>query len=122
MVCSQKAMPWLRISQIIFQAPLISDKFYCGGRNNNQSVQDLFCRTFAYCMWLPPQNGLFPDLPQWHNVTRFLVSYFLPSCDSICTPPFTQNGPRNFSPCHFVWLIDGSNPGSIGLLRSEEHT
>jgi hypothetical protein len=65
--------------------------------------------------WLPSQNGLLPDLPQRHKVTRFLISYFLPSDDSRSTPPLTQIGPLTFSSGSFAKLMDGSSRGSIGF-------
>ena len=59
--------------------------------------------------WLPSQNGLLPDLPQRHKVTRFLISYLVPSDDSRSTPPLTQIGPLTFSSGSFTTLMDGSS-------------
>jgi hypothetical protein len=58
----------------------------------------------------PSQNGLFRERPHRHNVTRFRISYGVPSSDSTRIPPRTQMGPFGSMP-----IDGGENSGSTSV-------
>src|SRR5439155_12449877 len=65
--------------------------------------------------WLPLQNGMLAEAPQRQRVTRLRISYGLPSCDSILTPPRTQSGPLQPSAGSSTIPIDGGCLCSISF-------
>jgi hypothetical protein len=74
--------------------------------------------SFHLLIWLPSQNGLFSDLPHLQRVTRFRISYCMPSDDSIGMPPRTQSGPCSLRGGYSMMTMDFSNSGSIAFPLS----